>query len=124
MMQSKQRGMTLTNMVIVVFVVGFFLTIAMKLLPHYLDNTVVQGALEQAGSEGLRDKKESEIRAVVGRYFMVNNIRDISPRKVKMVQHRRGTKLVIDYEKRLALFGNVDVVLIFHNEYDSAAAGN
>lgn len=120
MRASKQRGMSLTGVVFTVFLVGFFLTVGFKLGPHYLDNNVIQGAIDQVGLSGLDGKSEREVRSTLSNFFTINNVRDIDTDQVELVRGKNGTKLVLDYEKRVEMFGNVDVVLKFHNEFDSA----
>ena len=119
---KQQRGMTLTGIIFTVFLVGFALTIAFKMVPHYLDNNVIQGAIDQVGATGVNEQTELGIRRKLSDFFIINNIRDIDTKDVKLVRTSRGTKIMLDYEKRVELFGNVDVVMKFHNEYDSATA--
>ena len=117
---NSQSGMTTTSALFTVFLVGFFLTIIFKLAPHYMDNRIIQGAIDQVGQSDINGKSNSEIRRKVADFFIINNIRDIDVRKVAIAQEETGTRISLDYEKRIEMFGNVDVVLKFSNQYPTA----
>ena len=117
---NSQRGMTTTSALFTVFLVGFFLTIIFKLGPHYLDNRIIQGAIDQVGQSDLNGKSNSEIRRKIADFFTINSIRDIDIRRVVIAREDSGTRISLDYEKRIEMFGNVDVVLKFSNYHDSA----
>jgi hypothetical protein len=117
---SSQRGMTTTSALFTLFLVGFFLTVIFKLGPHYLDNRIIQGAIDQVGQSDINGKSNSQIRRKIADFFTINNIRDIDVRKVVITRDNNGTNISLDYEKRIEMFGNVDVVLKFSNLYESA----
>jgi hypothetical protein len=117
---KRQRGATLTSAIIAIFVGGFFLTVAFKLGPHYLDNRIIQGAIVQIGQSGLEGQSSAEIRRKVGDFFIINNIRHISSDQVMIKRSGQGVEISLDYEKRIEMFGNIDVVVKFSNGYNSA----
>jgi len=87
---NSQRGATLTTTIIAIFIGGFFLTLVFKLGPHYLDNRIVAGALEQVGQSGLKGQSSTDIRRKIGDFFTINNIRDISASKFRSNAALRG----------------------------------
>jgi hypothetical protein len=117
---NSQRGMTTTSALFMLFMVGFLLTVAFKLAPHYLDNRIIQSAIDQVGQSDINGKSNSQIRRKIADFFTINNIRDVDVRKVVIARDDSGTKIGLDYEKRIEMFGNVDVVLKFSNLYESA----
>ena len=56
----------------------------------------------------------------IDHFFTINNIRDVDIAKIVIARGDTATRISLDYEKRFAMFGNVDVVLSFSNQYDSA----
>ena len=117
---NSQRGMTSASALFTLFIVGFLLTVTFKLGPHYLDNRIIQGAIDQVGQSDINGKSNSQIRRKIADFFTINNIRDIDVRKVVITRDDSGTKISLDYEKRIEMFGNVDVVLKFSNLYEIA----
>ena len=116
----KQHGATLTSTIVSLFLVGFIISLILKIGPHYLDNRIVASALQQVGESGLEDQSSAEIRRKVADFFTINNVRDVKATQVEIKRSIKGVKISLDYEKRIEMFANVDVVLKFNNQYDSA----
>ncbi|MDA9825894.1 DUF4845 domain-containing protein [Porticoccaceae bacterium] len=116
----KQHGATLTSTIISVFLVGFLISLIFKIGPHYLDNRIVASALQQVGQSGIEDRSSEDIRRKIGDFFTINNVRDIKATEVEIERSVKGVKITLNYEKRIEMFANVDVVLKFNNQYDSA----
>jgi len=119
MKSNKQSGRTILSAFVVAFVVGCFFTVVFKLGPHYLDNRMIQAAFNQVGESDIGDKSDSEIRRKIADFFTINNIRDIDITTVAIDRETSGTSIRLDYERRFAMFGNVDVVLRFSNQHQS-----
>lgn len=117
---NSQRGMTTTSALFTLFIFGFILTIAFRLGPHYLDNRIIQSAIDQVGQSDINGKSNSQIRRKIADFFTINNIRDVDARKVVIARKDSGTQISLDYEKRIEMFGNIDVVLKFSNRYEAA----
>lgn len=117
---SKQSGMTTVSTLFVVAIVGFFFTVIFKLAPHYLDNRMIQSAFNQVGESNISGKSDTQIRHTIASFFTINNIRDVDIAKIVIARGDATTRISLDYETRFAMFGNVDVVLSFSNQYDSA----
>jgi hypothetical protein len=120
MRRNKQSGMTTVSTLFMLAIVGFFVTVVFKLAPHYLDNRMVQSAFNQVGESNISGKSDTQIRHTIASFFTINNIRDVDIAKIVIARGDGATRISLDYEKRFAMFGNVDVVLSFSNQYDSA----
>ena len=116
----KQQGATLTSTVFSLFLVGFAISLIFKIGPHYLDNRIIASALQQVGQSGLEDQSSAEIRRRIADFFTINNVRDVKATEVVIKRSIKGVKITLNYEKRIEMFANVDVVLKFNNQYDSA----
>jgi hypothetical protein len=116
----KQQGATLISTVVSLFLVGFLISLVFKLGPHYLDNRIIASALQQVGQSGLEDKSSAQIRHRIADFFTINNVRDVKASDVEVKRSVKGVKITLNYEKRIEMFANVDVVLKFNNQYDSA----
>ena len=99
---------------------GFLISLIFKIGPHYLDNRIVASALQQVGQSGIEDRSSEDIRRKIGDFFIINNVRDIKATEVEIERSVKGVKITLNYEKRIEMFANVDVVLKFNNQYDSA----
>jgi hypothetical protein len=120
MRRNKQSGMSTVSTLFMLAIVGFFVTVGFKLAPHYLDNRMIQSAFNQVGESNIRGKSDIQIRNTIAKFFTINNIRDVDIAKIVIARGDASTRISLNYEKRFAMFGNVDVVLSFSNQYDSA----
>jgi type II secretory pathway pseudopilin PulG len=116
---KKQRGMSLLSGLVLLAVVGFFLTAAFKVGPLYLDNSFVSAAVASLQGEDVHNMTDRDIRKKLGAHFDMNNVRDIDKTLVTVVREKTRTVVKLDYEKRVNFMGNVDVVVMFKNSYDS-----
>jgi hypothetical protein len=122
MKQRKQQGMSLLSGLVLLAVVGFFLTAAFKIAPLYLDNSFVAAAIASLEQDDIHGMTDGDIRRKLGSQFDINNIRDINTKDIKVVRGKTHTTVSLDYEKRVNFMGNVDVVVRFENRYDSNGA--
>ena len=119
MRRNKQSGMTTVTTLFVVAIAGFLFTVVIKLAPHYLDNRMIQSAFNQVGKSGISGKSDTQIRHKISNFFTINNIRDVDIATIVIARADAATRISLDYERRFLMFGNVDVVLSFNNQYDS-----
>ena len=117
---SRQQGLSMLGIVILLLLATFFLTIVFKVGPIYLDDLSVKGAFEGLQRDNVRDMSDSDIRRKLDNYFTVNNVRNIRVRDVKIKRERTKILVSYDYEVRAQFMGNLDVVVSFKHEYDSS----
>ncbi len=111
---DKQRGMTTIGWLIVLFLVGFFALVLVRLAPAYLEYFSVASTLESLRKEPyITGMSANEIREKISRHFDVNDIDTLKYTDVKI--ERRGGRLLItaEYEVRSPLVANVDIVTSF-----------
>tara|TARA_R110001592_G_scaffold116059_1_gene316978 strand:- start:117963 stop:118337 length:375 start_codon:yes stop_codon:yes gene_type:complete len=120
MKQKKQQGISLLGGLVLLAVVGFFLTAAFKVAPLYLDNSFIRAAIASLEQEDVHGMTDGDIRRKLGSQFDINNIRDVDTKEIKVVRQKTHTVVSLDYEKRVNFMGNVDVVVRFENSYDSS----
>ncbi len=121
-MRRKQQGLTTLGVLTAILIGGFVLTCLFKIGPLYLDNYFVRAALNSLEGDRIENMDSANIRRTVDRYFMVNNVRDVSSRDVVVTRERDRVVVSLDYERRVNLFGNLDVVVVFTNRFDSSEA--
>ncbi len=122
---KKQRGLSSWGWLMTITAVGFVLTCGFKMGPVYLDNSFVVGALKSLGNSesDLKQLSNGVIRSKLSKMFAINNIRGDVTKQVKIVREKNRVLINIDYETRVPLFYNVDVVMTFNNQLDSSRPG-
>lgn len=115
-MQSRQGGMTLIGFLFVLAAALFVAYIGMKLVPVYLNHYSVVSVLKTMAEEpGAANMSEGRIRDLLSRKFTTSYVKHIRPQDVEIVRGG-GTRIVADYEVRVALVGNLDAVAVFRHE--------
>ena len=114
----KQSGMTLFSLVLVALLMALAALWLVKLAGPYwqqfkLDSNLSQMAEELRG----RNPTEAVIERRLSRFLSEENI-DLDPAAIiQLNQNGDSARLVLDYEKRIDILGNIDVILSFHEEY-------
>ena len=121
MRHHKQQGISALGLLLILAIGGFFLTIATKVGPLYLDNSFVNAALQSLKNESVHTLSDRQVRRKLSDYFLVNNVRDVNVRDVIIERKKMRTIVRLDYERRINFLANVDVVVVFKNSYDSSA---
>ncbi len=121
-----QRGLGMLQWALVIAIAGFFLLFAFKVVPLYAENRYVESALRslETGGEKLEQMTDAEITKKLSNFYMVNNVRSEGPTKnIKIERESEKAIVTVDYETRVPLFWNIDLVVSFQNHLDSTRPG-
>ncbi len=111
----NQAGMGMAGWMFIVFIFGSVLTVGMKLMPPFLDHNTMSNILDgMAAEDGLARKRDFQIANMIKKRFKMNNIRDFKINEnLEIKRTRNGVEIVMDYEVRMNLFRNVDLIASF-----------
>ncbi len=112
------RGMGTINLLVVLAVAALALTCVLKMLPVYIENRSLLAILEGIKEEHLAANQpttRSEIKLKIAKRFNINQIDSISASDVVVEKTKEGYTITANYESRVPLIGNVDVVMKFDN---------
>ncbi|MGV6859435.1 MAG: DUF4845 domain-containing protein [bacterium] len=120
MNNSKQQGMSLIQMVLVLGILGVITLVGLQVFPLYYDKTVIAKVLDETAE--LADSKRmgrKQIWDTVSRNLQLNNIGYLQQDALEYRQGDNGeTILVVNYEERRHLVGNLSLVVSFFHETD------
>jgi len=112
--KATQTGMGMLPTLVVVGVVIVFATIAVKLMPIYVDywtlTRVLNDVVEEERSD---DPTPAGIRNALSNRFITNRIEAISLRDIKISNDKKGVVIDARYEKRTPIMFNIDAVVRF-----------
>lgn len=115
-----QKGMSAGQLMLLLAAIGFGATVAVSVVPVYVDNGTVASALqsvqESYSGRDIQEISDIEIRKKLNNYFQVNMVPREIEQSVYIVRDKDEVKLAVDYEIRKHLMGNVDLVMVFENE--------
>lgn len=119
---QKQRGMTLIGWVLVIALIGFFATLAIRLVPMYQEYYGVIKVMESMRTELKQNnlsKKQTEL--LLSRKFDVGYIKSIKGDDIEILRGKNSayiTKIIIDYEVRKPFIAHIDLIGHFQKEVD------
>lgn len=117
---NKQRGVGFAGWLIIILVVGGALSVGTKLFPIYMDNNTISGLVDKLAEEpDVEMKSKSEIYKILENRMRLNNIRDFRVAdNLEVVRGKDGTTLVLDYEERVPVIANIDLIVSFNKEVE------
>jgi hypothetical protein len=112
-MRSKQRGVSLSGMMVGLAVLGFVGVMAAKLLPAYLEYFAIKkifSAMEQAG-----DLKGTvkEIRNSFEKRAVIDDVKSIRPEDLEIGKEAGETVVSANWSKRVDMVANVAACIDF-----------
>ncbi len=112
-----QRGMTGVGWLIVLALIGFFIMLALKLVPIYLENYNVKTVLNSLKEEPYITKKSPmEIKRLLKKRFDISYINGVDSNKVTIKKHKGVMDIGIAYQVRSHIVGNVDLLVSFDDK--------
>ena len=127
--QESQRGITLTGMISACVVLGALAVGGMKLWPIYNEKMKVDMAMKSVASSPEAAKlSKNEAAKLLSRNFEVQDMLSLSEAdvrkllKVGKVKGMDGKVMLLEYEIRSSLYGQLDGVLRYSNAVELGGA--
>lgn len=117
--RNRQRGVSLTGLIVVLAVIGVVAVVAMKVAPTFIEYRAVQRALQRAKEAG---GSPADMARAFDKNASVNNIDAIGGRDLVVTRDGGATELSFAYEKRIPLAGNVSLVIDYTGTTDKSGA--
>lgn len=126
MSRSRQSGFSLPSLLFFFLVLGFCLTVFLKLFPLYQDDLLVKEGFKtfaEAHKGDLGAMTKTEMVSHLGKFFTVNSVRGEAANLAHLEVERLREKVVFrySYETRVPFVKNVDLVVWFKTELDSSS---
>ena len=111
----RQRGLSFFGWLLTIMVLGSVITVGLKLIPPYIDHHKMSGVLDSMAEEsGMANKRRYELEDMINKRFRVNNIRDFNHKdNLQVKRGKSGVEVILDYEVRVPLFYNLDLIARF-----------
>lgn len=110
-----QAGMGWLGWTVIALMAGSIGLFALRLVPIYIDYFQVLDVARALQREpGIAKKGKSELKNMVSARFRQNNLYSMKPTVLKFTKSSQQRLIIhIDYEERVNLFANIDVVAVF-----------
>lgn len=120
-MQSlkKQRGMTGIGWLLVLFLIGFFSFLAIKLIPIYLEHYSIKTVIESLNDEPLISKKSpAEVRKLIKKRLKINSVYDFKKEYLTIKKGGGVMTVSVAYDVVEPMIGNVSVLVSFKEQVE------
>ncbi|MCO6439959.1 MAG: DUF4845 domain-containing protein [Nitrococcus mobilis] len=114
---GHQGGMVLVSWLVTLCMVGTLILVAIRLAPVYIEAYEVGSILQSmAGDSGLRNSTRGEVWETFKKRLDINDINYIVRSDLAMNEVAGGLQLILAYQARVHLLGNLDAVASFRKE--------
>ena len=116
---SHQQGASVFTTLMVVILIGLVAMSGLKIVPAYMDNSVIVGAMEGLVEENeVAEMRVRDIRDALSKTLLANGMRDFDYENVELINEKGSEYVSINYETRVPIFYNIEAVVIFTNRFD------
>lgn len=112
---TRQKGISLTGLILVLVVLGVVAIFALKLLPTWFEYGAAKDAIVRAKEAGGTPR---EIQVAFDKNAGMNNVTAISGRDLTITRDDGEVQVSFAYEKRVPLVGNVSLVIDYAGTTD------
>ena len=121
-MIKRQQGASGLSILFTLVIIVFFGATGLKLTPVYLDNYTIKGALKALDEQpGITKMSRSKIKSLLMKQLQVNNVRNIKKEDIVINKEKGRLTVNIDYEVRLDLIQNIDLLVSFENQFEAVS---
>ncbi|WP_339899350.1 DUF4845 domain-containing protein [uncultured Gilvimarinus sp.] len=117
----KQSGLSAISLLLVLVIGAFLMLFAFKVVPVYAENYYITTGLKTLAEDNpdLAKMSTTQIKSAMNRYYSINNVRSEGAKQIDVIRNARNVLVVNEYESRVPLIHNIDLVLSFKNVLDS-----
>ena len=104
----------MVSWLVVLAVAVFFVLIGVKMTPTYLENYSIKQVLTNMEDDrAVRKMSPREMRDSFMKRLKINSVYEFDRNSLQFKKEKNGTKILVDYEIRKPIIGNVSIVMAF-----------
>lgn len=117
---NKQRGVSLSSMMVVCVLLVFVAIFGMKILPSTMEYfTILKTVKSIAGGEVPAGSTVADVRRAFQRHMQVDDIKSINPEDLDISKDGNEIVITFAYATKIPLFGPVSLYI----DYEGSSAG-
>lgn len=111
---SGQRGMTLMSFLFAIAMAGVVGTLALRLIPVYLNHFKVVSSLDALKSQpDWETSSREQILEMLQKRWDIDSVDGLTPRNVVVSKTGRNTQVRVAYDVTKPFFHNIDLIIHF-----------
>jgi len=117
---KSQRGLTFISLVFLLCLIGFFTLLILKIAPLYINNSKVSNAVEALKkTPDITGQSRNQILDSLHKRFNLNYVEYVTDDDITLIAQPGYVKLDIEYERVEPIFGNLSVLVEFHEGFEA-----
>ena len=121
-MFKRQQGASALGILFTITMVLFAASTAIKVTPLYTDNYTIKGALDALDEQpGITKMSSRKVSSLLMNSLRVNNVHNIKSEDIVIKKEKGRLTVNIDYEVRLDLVQNIDLLFSFENQFEAVS---
>ena len=118
-MKQLQTG-GVGSWIFIILVFGGSLSMGLKLVPLYMNHNTMSSVLDaMAEEDGLAARRTNDLQQMMMQRFKMNNIHEFDVKEnVEIKRSSNGTEIIMDYEVRIPLVQNLDLIAAFEKSVE------
>jgi len=116
---KKQQGLTLISLIFILGIIGFFVLIALRVAPIYMEHGKVTHALETIKNRpDIQHQSKLSVWHTLNKQFGMNYIYHIKRKDVEITSRGGYLKVQIIYHVKQQFIGNLSIWVDFDNSIE------
>lgn len=117
---KNQKGASGLTILVILFLAASILTVAMKIVPMYLDNMTIAKVLEDIGKQSdIAELSDDDIMSAFDKRLTINNVRNFDSKNIVIKREEGMLTIDVNYENRDNIFKNIDAIVSFKNHFET-----
>jgi hypothetical protein len=114
---QKQKGLTLISWLIILAIVLFNGIIALNIVPVYINDNSVKTLMRNLEMDStVRGMTPKALKGTITKRLRINNVYNVSKEHITIKKGKNDYVIIIQYEPRGKLMGNLDYIVTFKHE--------
>ena len=110
---SRQRGLTLSGLLGVLFVVVMVVTLGLKLLPGYMEYYKAKNAIDAIAADRSKTSSVSDVRRAFDARATIDDISAVKASDLEITKEGNNVVISFAYRREVPLFGNIGMYVDF-----------
>lgn len=116
-MMKRQEGMTGISILIIIIMIVFVVSLAIKIVPVYTEDATIKNVVASFHNKGdMRNKSKKAVLKIFKKKLKINSVYDFDMDDVTLKKKDGDYLLVIDYEPRGEIVGSLEFIVHFRHE--------
>jgi len=111
--RTKQRGISLLGLILILFVLVVVGIFSLKLIPSYMEYFKAKAAIEAIASDRSRTASPTEVRKAFDARATIDDIETVKASDLEITKDGNDVVINFQYRKEVPLFANVGLYVDF-----------